>query len=491
MKLRRLWVKDYKNLRNCEIEFTQAHWLTAVIGSNGSGKSNLFEALLHILIGVYFKEAPPFDFILEYVTHNREIRISGEAGTLSVQVDGEDKPIEFFANRLKDGEAVVYFPELTFVYYSGECQRVRGLIARYQKAYRMLVRDPEKDRHRPLFVESTNEQAKIILLALFAHGHEAFLRELGITDIVDVSFVLRSPEGFDPNLHEPKLWNTVGTVRRIVGAINDTAYSEDSRQPTAANDLPREGFERYSITRRFQFNDRPAPSGTLRDLAQWLTKSGENLYLSLEHLGARGIFQSLDYQLKGGDGSSLFRFDHLSEGEKQLIAVVGALRLINQGENLVLLDEPDTHLNPKWSWDYASMLEDAFRPEQRQKSTLMLATHDPVMISGLTKEQVMMARTPSTERSTFVHPYRDPKGQGIANLLCSSEFFGLPSSLDKETQKLMDERLEISVRETLSDKDKSRLEELNKQLEILTPGISDRDPAHVAFLRQWLEQRGR
>lgn len=78
-------------------------------------------------------------------------------------------------------------------------------------------------------------------------------RELGIRDIVDVSLVLRSPEGFDPNLHEPKPWSTVGTVRRIVGAINDPAYSEDSSQPARAKDLPREGLERNSITQRFQF----------------------------------------------------------------------------------------------------------------------------------------------------------------------------------------------------------------------------------------------
>lgn len=496
MKLQRLWVKNYKNLRDCEIEFTQAPWFTAVIGSNGSGKSNLFEALLHILIGVYFKESPPFEFVLEYVTHNREIRISDENGELSIHVDGERKPIDFFSNRLRDGEAVVYYPELTFVYYSGECQRVRGLITRYQKAFRMLVREPEKDRHRPLFVESTNQQAKIILLALFAHGHHDFLRELGISDIVDISLELRSPEGFDPNLHEPKLWNTVGTVKRIVGAINDTAMSEDTTRKALARATPNEGAERYSITRRFQFRDvqkgdEAAGSGTIRELAHRLAKSGENLYLALEHLGARGIFQSVDYQLQGSGGQALFRFDHLSEGEKQLIAVVGALRLLNQGENLVLLDEPDTHLNPKWSWDYASMLEEAFRPDQRQRSTLLLATHDPVMISGLIREQVLLTQASSEGRTIFVNPYRSPRGQGIANLLCSSEFFGLPSSLDRETQKLMDERLAISVQGTLSDRDKTRLQELNQLLEILTPGISDRDPASAAFFRQWLEQRER
>lgn len=83
----------------------------------------------------------------------------------------------------------------------------------------------------------------------------------------------------------------------------------------------------------------------------------------------------------------------------------------------------------------------------------------------------------------FSRPVRNPRGQGVANILCSSEFFGLPSSLDKDTQKLLDERLAISIKPELSAPDKARLKELNAQLEIL-PGVSERDPYYVAFLRQ-------
>ena len=66
----------------------------------------------------------------------------------------------------------------------------------------------------------------------------------------------------------------------------------------------------------------------ISDLADRLSKIGDNIYLALEHLAARRILRSVDYQLSGRDRSDLFKFDHLSEGEKQLIAVVGALRLI-------------------------------------------------------------------------------------------------------------------------------------------------------------------
>lgn len=130
------------------------------------------------------------------------------------------------------------------------------------------------------------------------------------------------------------------------------------------------------------------------------------------------------------------------------------------------------------------MLSDALDKTQKLRSTVLMATHAPVMISGLTKEQVLLAHPPSDDKPMFTRPRRNPRGQGIANLLCSSEFFGLPSSLDKETQKLLDERLAISIKEVLNGADKARLKQLNQELEIITPGVSERDPDYVEFLRQ-------
>lgn len=230
MRLERLWVKDYKNLRNCEIEFPRPCLLNAVIGSNGSGKSNVVEAILHILIGAYFKKPPPFDFRFEFEAQHRRVSLTCEGLKLSVLVDGDRKPLEFFADRLRDGAAQVYYPELTLVYYSGECQRVSRLLATYRQHFERLTRQPESDRHRPLFVQSSNAQAQVILLALFAHGHLALLERLGLRRVVGVSVVLRSPSGFDPERHEPKLWDTAGAVRRVVAAIDETASSQESRR---------------------------------------------------------------------------------------------------------------------------------------------------------------------------------------------------------------------------------------------------------------------
>jgi energy-coupling factor transporter ATP-binding protein EcfA2 len=487
MKLRKLQIEGYKNVQSCDIDFTQSPLINAVIGSNGSGKSNLIEAIIQILIGCYFEKAPRFEFRLEFEAQNRVVVLQREGRRTSVTLDGDGFPLDRFAKRLREGPAQVFYPELTLVYYSGECQRVQQLVARYHRHFQKLARDPDTDHFRPLFIQSSNQQSQVILLALFAHRRRQLLEHLNLEAISEVTITVRSPQGFDPDRDEPKLWNTKGVIARIVSALNETASSQDSlRSAEIFEDMPtaREGHEKkrgYAEERVYRFAD--ISRNSLHDLALRLEAGRENVYLALESLRARGMLRSVSYRLKGRNADDAFSFDQLSEGEKQLLAVVGAITLTNQKDNLVLLDEPDTHLNPHWSWDYSSMLTEAFKPEQQQHSTVLMATHDPVMISGMVRDQVLLAHSPTIERSLFTRPHRNPRGQGIANILCSSEYFGLPSSLDKETQKLMDERLAISIKHKLNARDKARLKTLNEQLEVL-PGISERDPNFVAFLRE-------
>src|SRR5687768_7664474 len=251
MKLRRLRIDGYKNIRACDVEFTQTHLINAVIGSNGSGKSNLVEAILLILIGCYFERAPRFEFTLEFEAQSRLVELRRAGGRVSVLVDGQSMPLDHFARRLRDGPAQVFYPELTLVYYSGECRRVRQLVARYRRHFQKLANNRETDRFRPLFVQSSNDQSQAILLALFAHEHHQLLAHLELEQIVNVSIVLRSPDGFDPERHEPKLWNTEGAIRRIVAALDDTASSQEALKVPALSTETGRSSERRKTQRAY------------------------------------------------------------------------------------------------------------------------------------------------------------------------------------------------------------------------------------------------
>ena len=60
-------------------------------------------------------------------------------------------------------------------------------------------------------------------------------------------------------------------------------------------------------------------------------------------------------KVRNADGSLTFR--DLSEGEQQLLMVLGLLRFTKEDEALFLLDEPDTHLNPAWGIQYLEFLK--------------------------------------------------------------------------------------------------------------------------------------
>src|SRR5688572_16384097 len=103
MKFKRISIDGYKNLRQCEIVFEQQPLLSAVIGSNGSGKSNLIEAILHILIAVYLRRLPPFDFEFEFESQGRDVKLAGKESRLTVEVDGVAMPASRFIRSLREG----------------------------------------------------------------------------------------------------------------------------------------------------------------------------------------------------------------------------------------------------------------------------------------------------------------------------------------------------------------------------------------------------
>lgn len=126
--LQRLRLPQFKNLRDLNIHFSaygspaidgevpkrfSSH---AVIGQNGTGKSNLIEALITIFRDVDLDREAAFDYTLEYSIRGHAVRI--EADTVKqrrpfVWVDGKAESQGYL---LKNRELL---PAHIFAYYSG------------------------------------------------------------------------------------------------------------------------------------------------------------------------------------------------------------------------------------------------------------------------------------------------------------------------------------------------------------------------------------
>ncbi len=147
------------------------------------------------------------------------------------------------------------------------------------------------------------------------------------------------------------------------------------------------------------------------------------------------------------------------------------------------MDEPDTHLNPIWKWQYLEFLDNVVkRPETTQ---IIINTHDPLVIGSLKKEEVRIFRRDTVSGKTIVEaPEFDPRGLGVDGIL-TSDLFGLSSTLDENTQAKLELRNKLLVKQQTEEftlEDMEQLQSLHSELEKLGFSNTFRDPIYQKFI---------
>ncbi|HBM09586.1 chromosome segregation protein SMC [Pseudomonas sp. 10B238] len=505
---------QFKNLKNVTIDFDQDHWVTVVIGWNGTGKSNVLEALAIIFRDLIGKERKPaFAFKLAYrmgtgegVRHihvdadpDREsepfiihVATDSEArgeGTLIPFIEVDEavsalrgKAIKLTAFLNADAE---YLPRYVFSYYSGESTRMYEVFSPYLESYDSKLRNGVDPGLKRLFY-AMPVHSHFVLLAFMIQQSDvvrAFLDDhLGIDPddgIESVLFVLRQPpwKSKAPD-GDPRFWNARGVVRDFLSRLHDIALApiEISRQVSTSIWNKKKLEFKYlfvkdiAALRRFVGNQ--APAQFFRDL--------ESTYVSelIEEVRIR-------VRLKKNDGSVIFR--ELSEGEQQLLTVLGLLRFTAEDESLFLLDEPDTHLNPRWSVDYIAYLKQFIASGTRQEETshILLTTHNPLAIAELDREQVQilrMAKQDGQWQIVACYPEMAPRGMGYAAIV-TSDMFGIASSLDQPTQELLEAQRAFAAKERLTPDEQRELDGINSQLDRLGFRFFHPDDEYSRYLR--------
>lgn len=166
--------------------------------------------------------------------------------------------------------------------------------------------------------------------------------------------------------------------------------------------------------------------------------------------------------------------------------MLGLLRFTAKEESLFLLDEPDTHLNPRWCVKYLNYLN-AFIGTQgpdQHSSHAVFTTHNPLAIAELVKEQVqILHREPSSRTVRADNPAVDPKGMGFAGIV-TSDMFGLGTTLDKATNTDLVNLHRLSTMPgPLSQAEQAELVEIRQRLEGLDFNFASRDRLEQEFLR--------
>jgi predicted ATPase len=500
MRVDKLWLSSFKNLQDFEINFDEDELISVVVGRNGTGKSNIIEALVIIFRDLDLGKDPLFAYKLWYKIGDFEIFIDADPiryrndkrrtkdfYRIQVTDSTNDKTEALSISRFSGDEARRFLPRYVFGYYSGPSNRLEQHFEEHQdRFYRTLINQKSDENVPPLrpLLYARLIHSQFALLAFFLERDTNVIRfledQLHIVGLDSVLFILKTPKWANSKKQRDDLfWTARGTVRVFMERLHARAL--------APLRLPVSQKEDYLY---MYIKD----DETLQDLAQ---EYFSQEYFTGEETSYQSFFKALEstyisdlikevrikVRIKNVDGSLTFR--ELSEGEQQLLMVLGLMRFTKEEESLFLLDEPDTHLNPAWSVHYLDFIQGRRNiVGLRQNSQVLITTHNPMTLAGLKASQVKIVHRTDDGRIYSAAAEQDPRGMGFAGIL-TSDIFGLRSTLDNETLAKLDRQRRLLIKEEneLTEAEKIELNHLNQELEDIDATRFVRDPYYALFVK--------
>ena len=561
MQLLRICIPFFRNLRDLDIVF-ETHLQPSVgglgdsrpipirshalIGQNGTGKSNLIEALITIFRDIDLDREAAFDYTLAYSIRGHVVRIETDTAKQKRPYVWVDSKAESQGYLLKNRELL---PAHIFAYYSGRNERIEALFQEHQRRFNQRqeittdevlseqllenftgseadiraieeakrrretrLKQAGDDRLRRLFY-CRGGHSQLVLLACLLSDDPVFqkvLKQLHIESLESALFVLKEPHRlrekrrsgkFDEqelNEGDPRFWYARGNVvSEFLDKLWQVSWAPIEQEATKQID-----FRGRAEKQKQLYLFVPSQS-KLKQLGE-LVGSTDSFFRYAEGAYIGDLIDEVRITVKKRDEhGGKVSFTHLSEGELQMLTVLGLMRITREDHCLFLLDEPDTHLNPIWKLRYFDDIEGVLEQQSdftlsgnlvldsstyQVQSQVLITTHDPMMVGSLKREQVHILRREGNRTLVDV-PDEHPQGMGVTGLL-KSDLFGLSSTLDVETERRLFRRNELFVTSPRTAEQDAELSRLSAELADLGFSTADfRDPDYAMFVRKMAQHR--
>ena len=337
MRLKSLYIQEYKNIKEQTFDFSNNTGYIAFIGLNGSGKSNLIEAIALIFNGILNKKKIPFEYEIKY-EHDRKnyTRKNGLA-----RIDGK---------RVKDSE--MFYPSSVIACYSGEELRLWHMVF---KDYHMhYFKDAIDGKLSSLNLIYLNKYCwSIALIALMSSENikiKTFLKDnLNIDNLDEIDILIDFAEVENFKNHAALKW-----INRIKEECLDK-QGKTTLKSFLSYDvplLPNQTKER-TIFHYLYLLSQPKKN----------TEKGNTIdkYITRIRIFNKRI--------------PLFSF---SEGHKKLILVECITRILGDNSSLLLFDEPDAYVHIALKREILNSLKE-FHGQS------ILTTHSPILANEIQK----------------------------------------------------------------------------------------------------------
>jgi len=330
--------KAFKNL-DVSLE-NNTSGVMAFIGNNGSGKSNLLEAISAIFKHLYDKKEKdiPFNFSLTYIIGSSKdiVKITKKGSSVTTEINSQSK-----------SDPYNYLPKQIVAIYSGEEDRLwkKYYLPTYQEYIAKIGVETYNNMPKMLYINKFYWHISLLCLLLnqFNNSEDTFCSEiLGVenTNSIKFSFDKANYKNYRDSI-----------VKQFISKI-------DKKQEYTLEELrtiiEQEGYTLIDVYKFFYIAFTPADQKMLQDIV--IKYNNENLEI-----------------------------EDFSEGEKKMILIKAALEFAAQEDSLFILDEPDAHIHLSNKMQIKKVLE-----EYEQNRQVIITTHSPTLTDCLDNESIYM-----------------------------------------------------------------------------------------------------
>lgn len=336
MRIRKITINSYKNLKGV-YSFENSDNYIALIGLNGSGKSNLLEAVGIIFYKLFSKKGKeiPFDYSVEYEVDNDVFNIGKK---------------NFLKNGIQCKTKDIIYPSSIIACYSGEDKRLWSLA--YEDYHYSYFREAVKEsRFNPSLLYIDKSCWGIAFLSLICSEDpnvKSFLKDkLHVTSPADIeiNFTIDDTKRTAFKLHSALSW--FDRICRDNGETEVNGNLLSSTDPILTDKIDPDTEKAKTVFSFLYLLSQPEKKAKKNNIQRFITDI---------KIKVNGIF-----------------FDDLSEGEKKLILIECITKVLGDKKSLLLLDEPDAHT-------HIAMKKDLLKLISEFEGQTIMTTHSPMFV---------------------------------------------------------------------------------------------------------------
>ena len=489
MQIKRLRIDDYLCLVDFDISFQTARGgsSTILIGENGTGKTTMIETILEILMSfdshavekrIYYN----YEIEYEYADSIHVITKMGHRYCIKTDEQIFEGSYSTIRKVLKDNRI---FPQRIIAFYSGENNKIAEKIqhqnhlytAKCRKSLRSFlnVSNGDSNVQIPEFPKRKYNYCDEVLTPIYLTsillGENSFEK-----DYLQNSCHFSGVDGLQVSVNLDKVEQLFGNPQ-FDEKYPTNFYTILDYIDQRFTDLFRRGFAYAAIGKGyFEIHK--------------IEEAGANSIELLEFFEKLHSLFDAKYKVAVSIGDSAVWDYNLSEGQRQLIKILGMLGICKHEDCLVLMDEPDAHMNPRWKYEIKETIDHSLLAAENTQA--IIATHDPLVINGVPKEFIRVftfneaiKRYNGFYCTKVIEPTEDTAGLGIDGLL-QSEYYGLKTSYDRKTTDQFIRRQELYSKLIHGEADadeKEELRELTKEIGFLPISYNSIDFLYDDFIR--------